>query len=209
MYPKLTEMYADYRQKQMIEEWQKSLSFVDRGEKPDGDGTKTGYDGEDDNSIVIDKFKRYKILKDKEKKEEKAKEEYIKNHMEGILKIDKIDLELPILKGATKENLKISIASVEGTCGIGEIGNYSIAGHRSHAYGKNFNRLDEVEIGDIIKVDNGKREYNYTVFEKLYVSPKDVWVLYQNKKYKEITLITCHPMINPTQRLIVKGRVIQ
>jgi len=128
---------------------------------------------------------------------------------EGILIIEKIELELPILTGATKENLNISAASIIDTGKPGEAGNYSIAAHRSRTYGKNFNRLDELEEEDIIKIVTKETEYQYKVTEKLYVKPKEVWVLEGNKKDKEITLITCHPMVNPTERLVVKGVIIE
>ena len=44
--------------------------------------------------------------------------------------------------------------------------------------------------------------------EKLYVKPEEVWVLNGNKTDKEVTLITCHPQVNPTHRLIIKGKII-
>jgi sortase A len=129
--------------------------------------------------------------------------------MDGILTIDKINLRLPILKGATTSNLKLSVASIIGTGKIGQPGNYCIAGHRSYAYGKNFNRLDELKPGDIIQITAADNQYQYTVTEKLYVKPTDVWVLSGNGTDKEISLITCDPMINPTQRLVVRAKSVQ
>jgi len=127
--------------------------------------------------------------------------------VEGILEIDKIDLKLPILSGATKENLSLSVASIEHTGKAGGAGNYAIAGHRNRTYGKNFNRLDEVDVGNEIVVDTGSVRFTYKVKEKLYVLPEDVSVLQGDGKKWEITLVTCHPMKNPTHRLIVKGEL--
>jgi len=44
--------------------------------------------------------------------------------------------------------------------------------------------------------------------KKFYVKPEELWVLEGDKENEEITLITCHPIINPTQRLIIKGKRI-
>ena len=103
--------------------------------------------------------------------------------------------------------MNISVASMDHTGKAGEFGNYVIAGHRNYTYGRNFNRLDEVEVGDTIEVDTGKEQYKYIVEEKLYVKPQETWVLNDNKKSREITLITCHPMVNATHRLIIKGKI--
>lgn len=130
-------------------------------------------------------------------------------NMEGVLSIAKIDLKLPILSGATIENMKISVASIANTGKAGGIGNYAIAGHRNLTYGKNFNRLDEVAPGDLIEVDTGRNKFTYKIEEKLYVLPTDVWVLQNNGSNKEITLVTCDPMVDPTHRLIVKGKLVE
>jgi sortase A len=129
-------------------------------------------------------------------------------NMEGVLIIDKIDLKLPILTDATVNNLKVSVASIANTGKAGAIGNYAIAGHRNLTYGKNFNRLDEVTEGDLVEVDTGNKKYVYKVVDKQYVLPEDVWVLKGNGKDREITLITCHPMENPTHRIAIKGILV-
>lgn len=216
-YPKISELYADYQQQKLIKEWQENLAIIDNEDTIEIENKKIQNLCQECNiSTKINENKlnaeeQKKREEEKKKEEEKAareKENYIQKYMEGVLKIDKIKFSQPILKGATKENMKISVASIENTGKAGEIGNYAIAGHRSRTFGRNFNRLEEVEAGDTVKVDSGDNQYKYTVTEKLYVKPEEVWVLYSNGKDKEITLITCHPMNNPTQRLIIKGKII-
>jgi sortase A len=114
----------------------------------------------------------------------------MQKNMEGILIIDKINLKLPILTDATVNNLKLSTASIANPGKVGAVGNYAIAGHRNLTYGKNFNRLDEVTVGDLIEVDTGSKKYSYKVQDKLYVLPEEVWVLKGNGKDQEITLIS-------------------
>jgi len=74
----------------------------------------------------------------------------------GIMEIERIDLKLPVVEGATKATLKVAVGHVSESSPIGEIGNCIIAGHRKYEYGLMFNRLDEVEVGDVI---------NYTTVE--------------------------------------------
>ena len=85
----------------------------------------------------------------------------------------------------------------------GSGGNVGIAGHRT-TYGAPFNRLDQVEIGDEIKLSFGSNKYLYIVDEILIVSPNDDYVLY-NRGQDRITLTTCHPKYSARQRLVVSG----
>ena len=142
-----------------------------------------------------------------EPSEKELSKEYSEGEMQGTLKIDKIDLKLPILTRATHENLLTSLASIDDTGNPGQVGNYAVAGHRNLTYGRNFNRLEEVEVGDEIDFSDGENQYKYKVSEKLYVLPDEISVLDGNDKDKEISLVTCHPMGNPTHRLIIKGKV--
>ncbi len=125
--------------------------------------------------------------------------------VEGLLIIEKIELEVPIIKGATEGNLNISVSSVEHTGKPGEEGNYCIAGHKSRIYGKHFSRLHELEEGDAIQVYDGRKLYKYTVYNKFRVKAEDVWVLEHDGNGRIITLITCDYSTKPKGRLIVKG----
>lgn len=122
----------------------------------------------------------------------------------GALEIAKINLNLPILEGSTPENMRNALTTIKKNQTPGE-GNYAIAGHRNAAYGKNFNRLMEVEVDDELKLDDGQQQYIYRVSEVFLVDPSDVDVIRNRSNMKEITLVTCHPVKNPTHRLIVRG----
>lgn len=205
-YPKASERYYNYQQKRFTEEWEQSLLNIDITDQDEEENIEVdGEELEDTNGedVLIDEEAEL-IKKELEKRQ---REEYLKSNMEGMLKIEGINLNLPILKGATHKNLLMSLASIENTGKPGQIGNYSIAGHRNRTFGRNFNRLEEVKVGDVIEFDNGENKYKYTVSEKIYVKPEEVWVLNSNKEDKEITLVTCHPMVKPTHRLIIKGKI--
>lgn len=123
----------------------------------------------------------------------------------GVLKIDKITLTLPILQGASNSNLKIGAGLLNGTTAIGEPGNTALAAHRSHTYGRFFNRLNEVEIGDWLDIDTGQTSFRYQVYNIVIVEPQDVSVLAGNRVDSVLTLITCDPIDTGTHRLIVQA----
>lgn len=125
----------------------------------------------------------------------------------GILYIDKIKLKLPIFSGTSNANLKIGVGWMKETASIGQNGNAALAAHRSHTYGRFFNRLDELQIDDTFTISVGDQQYKYVVFNKVVVEPTDVSVLKQNKKEQVVTLITCTPLITATHRLIIQARL--
>ncbi|MDH6429118.1 class D sortase [Paenibacillus sp. FSL R5-0887] len=125
----------------------------------------------------------------------------------ALIEIDKIDLKLPVLEGATKANMKHAAAHMKETAPLGEIGNAAIAAHRARTTGRLFNRLNEVVVGDVITVKTSDQVFNYEVYDISVVDPSDVSVLDGNDKDKILTLITCDPLVNPTHRLIVHAKL--
>lgn len=140
---------------------------------------------------------------------DEARREYLRQHMEGILTIPKIQLEMPVLRNATDFNLKVGLASLDYAAEMGQVGNYCVAGHRARARGRQFNRLNELEVGDIIQATSKTGFYTYEVFDKILVKADEVWVTKPHEKYEKIvTLITCDYRLKPTGRLIVFGKLI-
>ncbi|MGM1048311.1 MAG: class D sortase [Bacillota bacterium] len=202
-YPTLAEKYHDNQQEKIVREWQNSMQNISNGDESVEESQQSRISVSNTSAA----YESESSEEDSESKENASSNLSSYPNAEGILMIEKIDLLQPILHGATQKNLNTTVASVENTGRAGEIGNYAVAGHRNRTYGRNFNRLDEIEKGDKIQVNNGEKTFEYTVTEKLYVKPEEVWVLDPNGKDKEITLITCHPMVNPTHRIIVKGKI--
>lgn len=137
---------------------------------------------------------------DKKKAEMDA---YIKKNIEGVLKIPEIDLNMPVLKGASKKNLAISPSSMDGTGKAGTVCNYCIAGHRSRTYGHQFNRLGELKKGDKIFFQSTSDTFTYTISDIKLVKATDASLLAPVKGEKLMTLITCDYRLKPTGRLIV------
>ena len=137
-------------------------------------------------------------------------EKYVENALSdetgmgiGMIEIKNIDLQYPIVNGASKEELRFAIGHVEGTARIGKKGNCVLAGHRGSRYGAFFKRIGELVEGDVIRLMNEKGAWNqYIVSEKFVVYPDEVWVLEQDGEEK-VTLISCEN--RGRKRIVVVG----
>jgi len=128
----------------------------------------------------------------------------------GILTIENINLRLPIMEGVDEPELRIAPGRVPQTAGIGEIGNAVIAGHRNFTFGAMFNRLGEVEIGNIIEFQAMDGVVmTFEVFEILVILPENQIAFIQPQNESIITLFTCTPIREATHRLLIRARKIE
>ena len=114
----------------------------------------------------------------------------------GMIKIQSIAIEYPIMEGEGKAQLSHSVGHLPDTAGIGELGNCVLAGHRGSRYGPIFKHLDQVKAGDeVLVTDLGG------VKEAFVTAPNDISVKRQDGK-EELTLVTCES--KGTMRLIIR-----
>lgn len=125
-----------------------------------------------------------------------------------LLRIPKISLEEAVREGDSRDVLSSALCHLEDTSYPGDKGNCCISGHRNYTFGKYFNRLEEVTIGDVIELETFDNTYKYQVYETLVVAPDDVKVL-DSTHAKTLTLITCTPIFVGTHRFIVKAILIE
>jgi sortase A len=125
----------------------------------------------------------------------------------GKIYIERIDKNLYIVEGVTEEDLRMGTGHIPGTAAPGQAGNCAIAGHRNYTFGKYWNRLDEVEVGDKVVITTPNGKYTYTVYNILIVEPTDTSVLEPDGDRKLLTLITCDPVVIATHRLIVQAEM--
>jgi len=125
----------------------------------------------------------------------------------GILTIERIALQLPIAKGVAYDTLRIAPGHVTQTVPIGAVGNAVIAGHRNYSHGSMFNRLGELELGDMIDYQARNGEImRFEVFEIAVIEPEDQIAFIQPVNESIITLFTCTPIREATHRLIIRAR---
>lgn len=106
----------------------------------------------------------------------------------AVLRIARVDLEVPVYTDATEHNLNRGAGLIEGTALPGSDGNIGVAAHRD-GY---FRALSEVRIGDLIELDSPHARGVYSVSELSIVDPSDIRSLHETAS-PVITLVTCYP----------------
>ena len=126
----------------------------------------------------------------------------------AIIDMPTIGVNKYVVAGVQTSDLKKGPGHYPGTPFPGELGNASIAGHRT-TYGEPFRHLDDLNIGDpIIITDLMGRTFTYLVTNQQVVSATDSWVVATTDSSKAIlTLTTCHPEFSARQRLIVSAEL--
>jgi len=122
--------------------------------------------------------------------------------------IPKVELEYVVLEGTDTATLKKGAGHESVTPLPGEEGRCTISGHRT-TYGAPFNRVDELEEGDLIYLETfDNRTYIYSVTSLEIVKPTDVWILEGTEK-EELLLTTCHPKYSAASRLIIISELVE
>lgn len=113
----------------------------------------------------------------------------------GVLSIPKLNLQMPIYMGATKENMAAG-AAVMGQTSLpigGSDTNCVLAGHRGWNGTAYFLYINQLEPGDTVTVTNLWETLNYKVSEVRVISPNDVEAILIQPGHELLTLLTCHP----------------
>ena len=126
----------------------------------------------------------------------------------AIIELPTIGVSKFVVAGVETADLKKGPGHYPGTPFPGELGNASIAGHRT-TYGEPFRHLDDLNIGDpIIITDLLGRKFTYLVSNQQVVGASDSWVVATTDRTKAVlTLTTCHPEFSAKQRLIISAEL--
>ena len=116
-------------------------------------------------------------------------------------------LALPITLGVDKATLNTGMAGAYPWSGPGLNGVFALAAHRIGAGGP-FRYLDQVHVGDRLSVAAHGKTFTYRVISTTIVAPTDTSVLNGPKDESRIVLITCTPLSNFEQRIVVTARLI-
>ncbi|PZG22320.1 class E sortase [Micromonospora craterilacus] len=127
------------------------------------------------------------------------------------LYIPKLDKEWVVVEGVTQKDIRYAPGHYPDSAMPGEVGNFSVAGHRNRA---TFWRLDELRKGDPILVEGRNEWYVYQVTESLIVKPTQVEVVAAvpgrpgaKATKRMLTLTTCNPKFDNYQRLIIHAEL--
>lgn len=129
----------------------------------------------------------------------------LKDNIIGIIEIPKIDVKLPIYLGATTENLNKGATHLSQTSIPlgGKNSNAVIAAHRSFVRNPFFKNIDKLDIGDEVKIKTFWKTLIYIVADRKVISPYDSSKILIQKDKDLVTLITCHPYGDTSERYVV------
>lgn len=132
----------------------------------------------------------------------------------GTLRIPRFgaDYAVPIGEGiGERDVLNHMIGHFPGTAAAGTPGNFALAGHRV-TYGKPFNLIHTLVIGDEIFVDTPAGTYLYRFRSSEYVDPSAIEVTYpvphqaaSSSPDSILTFVACSPMGSTAERVIAYG----
>lgn len=124
------------------------------------------------------------------------------------------DWEMPILHGASDDNLASGVAHLSTSAEVGDTGNYALAAHRV-THGEPFRNLPELVAGDRVIVETRDTTYTYvldTDGDSRTVDFADTWVLDDRPiplpTRQVITLLTCAELFHTDDRLVVFGHLL-
>lgn len=106
----------------------------------------------------------------------------------AVLRIAKLNLEVPVLEGTDDITLNRGVGHIRGTAFPGQQGNVGIAGHRDSF----FRELREISRGDTIELVTLSNSRFYVVDQIAITTPDNVSALEPRPK-PSLTLVTCYP----------------
>lgn len=129
----------------------------------------------------------------------------------GYIKINTLNLELPIYHGTSEEVLQIAVGHLQGTSlpAGGESTHCVLSAHRGLPTARLFTDLDRLKKGDIFTLKIYDETLTYQVDQIETVLPHDTTNIEIIEGEDLCTLLTCTPYGVNTERLLVRGRRIE
>jgi sortase A len=138
------------------------------------------------------------------------------------ISIPGIDVDTLVVSGTSPAALRAGAGHYPNTPLPGQVGNVGIAGHRT-TYGRPFNRVDELSVGDKIWLQTPIGDFRYKVVEPptdgdcqaydgtpdsaaCITHPRD-WEVVSPTDDAVLTLTTCHPKGSAAQRMVVRAEL--
>lgn len=129
----------------------------------------------------------------------------------GVIRIDKIDVVLPIFDNTSKKNLLLGVGVVKTTDPPSTEKNTItvLAGHRGSGKGLDFFlHINKLEPGDEIKITTRKQVLYYKVMGDEVVEPDDWSHFIREEDKTKLYLMSCHPYPKNNKRLLVKSELV-
>ncbi|MCL1838446.1 MAG: class E sortase [Propionibacteriaceae bacterium] len=124
------------------------------------------------------------------------------------------DYARPLFTGVTREILMQGIGHYPATVLPGEVGNFSMAGHRT-TYGKPFSKIAQLRRGDHIIVETATDFFVYEITDYEVVLPTQTAVVLPvpnrvgvKPTQALLTMTSCHPEFSSRLRYVQHGRLL-
>lgn len=113
----------------------------------------------------------------------------------GYIEIPDMDVRLPLLLGASEENMAKGATVMSQTSMPigGESTNCVIAGHRGYRGSPYFRNIQRLQVGSAVYVTNPWETLEYTVTGFDIIQPSDLDAILIQPGKDMVTLLTCHP----------------
>lgn len=133
--------------------------------------------------------------------------------------IPRLGVDTIVVEGVSPAALKAGAGHYPETPLPGEVGNMAIAGHRT-TYGKPFNRIDQLSVGDDITLITPLARHTYRVVPApgdattvcpsgaCWITTPTDWGVVGPTATSMLTLTTCHPKGSARLRLIVQAELV-
>ncbi|WP_028399571.1 class D sortase [Ectobacillus panaciterrae] len=130
-----------------------------------------------------------KLQKAKEAQVSRQEFHPAKNETIGILRIPKIEAELPIVEGTDSDDLKKGVGHYTSTAFPGEQDQILLSGHRDTV----FRRFGELKKGDEFIVELPYGTFRYKMDDARIVKADDTSIIGSTKPNEVLNLSTCYP----------------
>jgi sortase A len=132
----------------------------------------------------------------------------------------RLGVDAVVVEGTSPAALRAGAGHYPNTPLPGEAGNVAIAGHRT-TYGKPFNQLDELGVGEEVRLETPLATYTYRVVPAppdarnvctngaCWVTTPTDWGVVAPTDGAMLTLTTCHPKGSAAQRLILRAELVK
>lgn len=133
----------------------------------------------------------------------------------------RIGVSAVVVNGTSPSALRAGAGHYPNTPLPGELGNVGIAGHRT-TYGKPFNRVDELMVGDLVHLETPLAVHTYKVVPPpagvptpcggghgCWITVPGDWGVVAPMEGRFLTLTSCHPKGSARQRIIVRAELVE
>ena len=130
----------------------------------------------------------------------------------GQIVIPSVNMNLPIFKGTTNDNLLAGATTMKESDKMGQ-GNFTLAGHYNKDKSILFGSLMDVKVGDIIRVTDKVNIYEYKVYDTVTIDDKALYMIDDERALIHgnniISLMTCYYSSDTGKRYFVLGDFVK